>query len=90
MSLVRWVPVLVVAVLLMASSAPAAVRYAGPGGSAGEPCADAAAPCPLGLALSGATDLDTVHLAPGDYGSAADPLSAPLVTTAYRVAASAY
>ena len=74
----------------MASSAPAAVRYAGPGGSGGEPCADAAAPCPLGLALSGATDLDVVQLAPGDYGSAADPLSAPLVTTAYRVAASAY
>ena len=55
------------------SVAAAAQRYAAPGGS-GTACT-VTAPCALGVALNGAAGGDEVIVAPGDYGSAAAPLT---------------
>lgn len=67
----RLVPSLFVALLLALLAVPAgagaAVRHAVPaGGAAGGPC-EAATPCTLAQAVSGASGGDTVRVAPGTY-----------------------
>src|SRR3954471_7595436 len=64
----------------LAGASPAgAVRYAGPSGS-GAPCTEAA-PCDYETAIEGAPAGDEVVLLPGDYGSAAAPLSNTVSTS---------
>ena len=59
--------------LLIASAAPAATRYAAPGGTGKDPCASPARPCPVFIAadrdVPGTTVAagDVVELAPGTY-----------------------
>src|SRR3954468_16190293 len=64
----------------LAGASPAgAVRYAGPSGS-GATCTEAA-PCDYETAIEGAPAGDEVILLPGDYGSAATPLSNTVSTS---------
>lgn len=72
----------VVFLLVMASSAGAATRYASPAG--GGDCSQAS-PCGLATALSGAANSDTVVVGAGTYGSAASPLTLATVATAVDV-----
>ncbi|WP_022930181.1 hypothetical protein [Patulibacter americanus] len=59
--------------LLVPAGASGAVRHAAPGGT-GSAC-EATTPCRLFTALDGAAAGDEVVVAPGDYGSAAAPLT---------------
>src|SRR4051795_3993007 len=73
---IRTLAVVMTALVLggLAGASPAgAVRYAGPSGS-GATCTEAA-PCDYEKANEGAPAGDEVILLPGDYGSAATPLS---------------
>ena len=64
----------------LAGACPAgAARYAGPSGS-GATCTEAA-PCDYETAIEGAPAGDEVILLPGDYGSAATPLSNTVSTS---------
>jgi len=63
--------------LLLVSSAMAATRFAGPGGTGAEPCASPATPCSIFRAADasgGAVLGDEVILAPGDYSDTAGDL----------------
>lgn len=70
------------AVLLLVGvgGASAAVRYAAPGGTGADPCADPAKPCSIFTAASASAPLttlqagDEVILAPGEYTDAAEDL----------------
>ncbi|HEY3758813.1 MAG TPA: fibronectin type III domain-containing protein [Solirubrobacteraceae bacterium] len=55
-------------------------RFASPAGSSSAPCT-LSAPCDLLTAVNGASSDDEVLLAPGSYGSAASPLTTPLVNS---------
>ena len=76
----RWVALVVLLGLMVpATAAAAATRYADPAGTAADPCSQAQ-PCDIVTAINNASAGDTVIVNSGTYGSAGSPLTTKLGT----------